>query len=202
MRVIACGCEYSGVTTLLDGLYARGRERGFNFHGDDHFSIPDEGNLGLEDQRAMVAMSAVLKERYQRMQLGYHLRVMRNYEDCLFSGFHIEEIVYGERDYYPGLTTVDPMTYEHDIEPDAILIHLHARPEVIRARKAANPHNYNLISDEEIPQLQKEFAELFAASTLSHKVDIDTSDLTQEQLVEAYFEQAEPHLLERDRALL
>ena len=97
MRVIAAGCEYSGVSTLLNGLHKRGRDRGFNFHVDDHFAIPDQGHLGPADQRALVEMSPELKERYQRLQLGYHLRVLQLYEDCLFSGFHIEEIVYGER---------------------------------------------------------------------------------------------------------
>jgi len=202
MRVIAAGCEYSGVSSLLRGLMEWGRNRGVNFHLDDHFSIPDQLHPGPEDQQALVDMSAPLKERFQRLQLGYHVRVLRHYEHCLFSGFHIEEMVYGERYYYPGVATVDPMSYEPEIESDSILVQLHASPEIIRARMAADPHEYNLISAEEIPHLQAEFAELHRRSILSHKIEIDTSHLSPEQLLNTFFGRAEPHLAPRDLALL
>ena len=41
MRIIAIGCEYSGVTTLLEGLMEWGHGRGIHHHLDDHFAIPD-----------------------------------------------------------------------------------------------------------------------------------------------------------------
>jgi hypothetical protein len=202
MRVLAAGCEYSGVSTLLTGLMDWGHERNIHFHHDDHFSVPDHLHLEPEDQRAMVAMSPTLKERFQRMQMGYHFGVLRRHQDCLFSGFHIEEAVYGDRYYYPGVPTANPMACEPDIEPDTILVHLHARPEVIRERMAADPHEYNLIRQEDIPQLQKEFAHYCGHSSLVHKVNIDTSDLTAAKLLKTFFEQAKPHLPVRDLLLM
>ena len=53
MRIIAIGCEYSGVTTLLDGLHDWGQEHGVNFHMDDHFTIPDAYHLSTQEQHAL-----------------------------------------------------------------------------------------------------------------------------------------------------
>ena len=50
MRVIVMGCEYTGVTTLINGLREWGLPRAFLFHLDDHFSIPDRYHLDPEDQ--------------------------------------------------------------------------------------------------------------------------------------------------------
>ena len=50
MKIIATGCEYTGVTSLFDGLMAWGNKRGIKFHLDDHFTIPDKQHLAPEDQ--------------------------------------------------------------------------------------------------------------------------------------------------------
>ena len=42
MRVVVIGCEYSGITTLVDAVQTWGLQRGIRFHLDDHFSIPDQ----------------------------------------------------------------------------------------------------------------------------------------------------------------
>ena len=72
MRVIAVGCEYTGVTTLLEGLMTWGHERDINHHLDDHFTIPDRQHLAPEDMEEMVNLSPALKERFQRMQIAFH----------------------------------------------------------------------------------------------------------------------------------
>lgn len=41
MHLIVVGCEYSGVTTLIDSLMEWGDARGIQHHLDDHFAIPD-----------------------------------------------------------------------------------------------------------------------------------------------------------------
>ena len=105
MRVVAVGCEYSGVSTLIDRIYAWGRERGINHHLDDHFTIPDASHLDEEEQRAMLDMLPAIKERFQRFQIVYHVRLLHRYEHILMGGFHIEEAVYGPRYYYPGKTS-------------------------------------------------------------------------------------------------
>ena len=103
MRLIAIGCEYSGVSTLVDGLVDWGRERGLNFHLDDHFSIPGRYHLDPEAQQAMVDLLPILKERFQRMQVVYHIRLLHRYDHILLGGFHIEEEIYGPLYYYPGI---------------------------------------------------------------------------------------------------
>ena len=72
MRVIVVGCEYTGVTTLIEGLMDWGHERDMNHHLDDHFTIPDRQHLAPEDRETMANLSPALKERFQRMQLVYH----------------------------------------------------------------------------------------------------------------------------------
>ena len=51
----------------------------------------------------MLTVSPGIKERFQRFQLVYHIRLMHEYEDILLGGFHIEEQVYGPKYYYPAL---------------------------------------------------------------------------------------------------
>ena len=134
MRIIAIGCEYSGVTTLLEGLNVWGAQCGVHFHMDDHFTIPDAYHLSNEEQQAMLDMLPTIKERFQRFQIVYHVRLINNYKDILLGGFHLEEEVYGPLYYYPGLTVSDTRKYESEMPDDAILVHLHARPDVIAQR--------------------------------------------------------------------
>ena len=198
MRVIAVGCEYTGVSALLDGLFAWGAERGMRFHRDDHFSIPDRYHLDPEDQRTMASLSPVLKERFQRMQIVYHIRVMQRHEHCLLGGFHIEEAVYGPRYYYPGREAAETRNYEFELPDDAILIHLKAREAVIRARLESTRHDFNLIAADDIPTLLEAFQTQYAASNIRRKFEIDTSDLTPDQLLQTCLSEARPYLNTRD----
>ena len=56
MRVIAVGCEYSGVSTLINQVHQWGLSRGISHHLDDHFTIPDAYHLSDEEQLAMLAI--------------------------------------------------------------------------------------------------------------------------------------------------
>ena len=181
MRVIAVGCEYTGVTTLLEGLMTWGHERNINHHLDDHFTIPDRQHLAPEDKEAMVNLSPTLKERFQRMQIVYHIRLLHRFEHILLGGFHIEEAIYGPLYYYPGQTAGHIREYEQEMPKDAILVHLTAEPDVIRARMEANPHEYSLIKKADIPMLLSRFQQEFQASLIQRKIVIDTSDLTPDQ---------------------
>ena len=90
MRLITIGCEYVGKTTLADSLEAWGAQHGRTFHMDDSdFSIPDDRHLGEDEQQALIEAPPDLKERFQRMQIYYHVFVQSNCEDCIFGGYHI-----------------------------------------------------------------------------------------------------------------
>ena len=202
MRIIAIGCEYSGVTTLLEGINAWGIQRGVHFHMDNHFTIPDAYHLSDEEQQAMLDMLPAIKERFQRFQIVYHVRLINNFQHILLGGFHLEEEVYGPLYYYPGLTVSDTRKYESEMPNDAILVHLHARPEVIAKRLADAPHPHTIIQKDHIPMILDGFAEEYRASWIQHKIEIDTSDLSPTDLLAAFFNKANAHFNTRDALLL
>jgi len=198
MRVIVVGCEYSGVSTLINGLMAWGDARGIHHHLDDHFTIPDSQHLEPVDSGMMLNLTPLLKERFQRFQLVYHLRLLHLFEHILLGGFHIEEEIYGPHYYYPGVSTIGVREYEPEMPPDTILVHLTARADVIRARMQHKPHGHTLIQDGDIPMLLDQFRQKVRESWIKQKFEIDTSDLTPEQLRQAFLDRSLPHLNTRD----
>eukprot|EP01047_Picozoa_sp_COSAG01_P025998 COSAG01_NODE_1660_length_9588_cov_458.469175_6_plen_109_part_00 len=79
MRVVAIGCEYSGVSTLLTSLAEWGETRGIFFHCDDHFALPGGGPGGGLDEAEQAEISTAspgIKERFQRFQVVYHIRLL------------------------------------------------------------------------------------------------------------------------------
>ena len=198
MRVIVVGCEYSGVTTLIESLMAWGEERGIHHHLDDHFTIPDSQHLEPADAAMMLNLTPLLKERFQRFQLVYHVRLLHRFEHILLGGFHIEEEIYGPLYYYPGVPTIGVREYEVEMPPDTILVHLTARPEIIQERMQNTPHQHTLIQTADIPLLLDLFRAKFHESWIKEKLEIDTSDLTPEQLLQSFLAKSLPHLNTRD----
>ena len=192
MRIIAVGCEYTGVTTLLEGLMAWGHERGINHHLDDHFTIPDRQHLSSGDKEEMVNLSPTLKERFQRMQIVYHIRLMHRFDHILLGGFHIEEAIYGPLYYYPDGVASEIRQYETEMPKDAILVHLTAKPKVIQGRMETNLHEYSLIKKEDIPRLLDRFQQEFNASLIPNKTQIDTTDLTPADLLQTFLDRSAP----------
>lgn len=201
MRLILVGCEYAGKTTLADALHAWGQERGRRFHMDDHFTIPDELH-GTEEQEAMLALPAAIKERFQRFQVQYHVHVLDINDDIILVGFHIEEVIYGPRYYYPGLKVTYPRLIERQLPTDAILVLLTARPDVIRERMAAAPHRHPVVQPADVEEVQQQFEAEFAASWIRRKVRLDTSELAPDQILDRFLAVVRPQLDVRDLLLL
>jgi len=179
-----------------------GNKRGIKFHLDDHFTIPDKQHLAPEDQVAVTNFSPALKQRWQQMQNVYHVRLINILEHILLGGFHIEEEVYGPLYYYPGKPVHSSRQFETEMPEESIVVHLTASPDVIEARMEANPHKYNLIKKEDIPMLLDRFKEEVKNSWLMKKIEIDTSDLSPDQLVQTFLEKAGPLMKTRDLLLL
>ncbi|TAK23091.1 MAG: hypothetical protein EPO26_09600 [Chloroflexota bacterium] len=200
MRLIVIGTEYTGKTTLIDALMEWGDRRGIHHHLDDHFSIPDRQFLSDADQTAMLAMPPAIKERFQRFQIYYHIDVLANHGDCLLGGMHIEEAIYGRRYYYPD--NVFPIPYlrkvESQLPPDTILLLLMATPDVLRRRMIAAPHAYPIVPTGDIEAVSAEFAAEYQQSWIERKLTIDTSTLTDAQLLETCLSRVKPFLDTRD----
>ncbi len=198
MKIIAVGCEYTGVTSLFDGLMDWGNKRGIKFHLDDHFTIPDRQHLTPEDQITVTQLSPALKQRWQQMQIVYHVRLINLLDHILLGGFHIEEEVYGPLYYYPGNLAHGSREFETEMPKESILVHLTARSEVIQSRMDANPHEYNLLKKEDIPMILARFEEEVNKSWLKRKIEIDTSDLNPDQLTQTFLEKARPLMNAQD----
>jgi hypothetical protein len=169
---------------------------------DDHFSIPDEFHVGEDEQKVMVALLPAIKERFQRFQNYYHLDVMANNEDIVLAGFHIEEVIYGPRYYYPDLPVKYTRRLETKMPEDTILVLLTAGSDVIRKRMKADTHRYQLVQPAEVEEVQAQFEAEFRASWLKRKTRLDTSDLKPDEVLDRFFEVVRPKLNERDLLLL
>ena len=197
MRIVVVGCQYSGVSTLIDGIYQWGQQRGIHHHLDDHFTIPDAFHLDAKEQQGMLDMLPGIKERFQRFQIVYHVRLLHRYDHILMGGFHIEEAVYGPRYYYPGIN-IQIREYEPDMPEDTILVHLHASEEVIRARMAAAPHPHALVRSGDVAEILDRFAEEVGQSWIHRKFAIDTSALTPQGLLDTFLGNSVPYINQRD----
>src|SRR5262249_30487958 len=158
----------------------------------------DRQFLAKEDREVMVALPPVLKERFQRFQVAYHVRLVRKYEHILLGGFHIEEAVYGPRFYYPGRRAGELREFEAEMPEDTLLVLLAAKPEVIRRRMREAPHDYAIVPEADIEAVQTQFEEEFRASWIRHKFRIDTSELTPDELLQQFLSASLPHLSVRD----
>ena len=191
MRSIFVGIEYAGKSTLVQLLAEYYRKRDLRVHLDDHFSIPD-ATLSPESQKIMLDLPDDMKERMQRMQIHYHVDILRKYKYPIFAGWHIEEAVYTsfygsnpESPYYENYAYQFHRLYEAQVLelqlPDIVLFHITASDAVIRQRMLENPHAYQIIGEEDIPELKKRFEEEVAQSLLTcqgRTVVLDTTDKT------------------------
>ena len=204
MRLILTGCEYAGKSTLATALSRWGQEHGFQYHMDDHFTVPDNSLRTDEERRYARDAPPAMKERFQRFQIYYHVHLLQVYDDICLVGFHSEEAVYGPRYYYPGgrLSQDYHRQIETEFPRDTLLCALSARPEVIRERMHAAPHPYPIVPEADVEAVLAAYDGEFAACWLKHKFRLDTSDLAPEEIVPAFLRAAKRHLRERDLLLL
>ena len=201
MKVIVIGCEYAGKSTFALKLVEWGKKHDFWFHLDDHFTIPDS-SLPKKDRDVMLSLSPQFKERFQRFQSIYHVRIMNNYRDALEVGFYSEDTIYGPLyyGYEPHFLAIrHGRRLEKELPDDTILVLLTASPDTIRKRMDENPHEYQVIRKEDILKVLKAFEEEFQASTIHSKIKIDTSELEPEQVLKVFLKEArQKHLTSLD----
>lgn len=214
MRCVFVGIEYAGKSTLIDLLTAYYRHRQLRVHGDDHFTIPDS-TLSPESRAAYVTYPNDVKERLQRMQLQYHVEVLRNYDHVMIAGWHIEEAIYSavygedpDSPYYPKYHYRHQRLYEVQVLearlPDVVLIHVTASDEAIAERMRTAPHEYPIVRPEHIGDIKKRFEDEVEASLFTHKgqlITIDTTEPTPQQSLDELLLKSEPLITQGELAL-
>ena len=144
MRFVFAGIEYAGKSTIVNLLQDYYRRRGRRVHGDDHFTIPD-ASLSPESRAQSIDYPNDVKERNQRMQIHYHIEIIRNYENVFIVGWHLEEAVYTSMygdapnsHYYTNYHYGFQRQYEVKVlecrVPEVVLVHVTASDESIRER--------------------------------------------------------------------
>jgi len=202
MRLILTGCEYSGKTTLADALEKWGEEKGFHFHMDDHFQIPQDFHLNDAERKALWEMTPTLKERYQRFQIHYHVDVISKYDHCILVGFHFEEMVYGPRYYYPKTHGSEYVRIETQLPDDTIVVLMTAQPDEIRARMKRSPHQYQLVMAEQVEEVQTDFQKVFNSQFLLRRFKFDTTGLKPDELLGRFLIAVRPYMNAKDLLVL
>ena len=217
MNLILVGCEFAGKTTLANEIVEWSkRTLGRYSHFHDHFTIPStELEGGARDEYK--AASPQIKEMFQRFMIAHHMS--RDFfigPDQNFIGFHIEEAVYAPL-YYgyggeesgaafrsgTGQRTEMARAVEKELmrlAPDAAVVLLKARPEVIRQRMRDNPHEHQILRDEDTEHVLTRFEEEYEWSLIQNKFAIDTSDRTPQETLDEFVRRFEPYITEADRS--
>ena len=205
MRCIFVGIEYAGKSTLINLLTQYYRHRKLSVHVDDHFTIPDS-TLSPDSREAYIDFPNDVKERMQRMQIQYHVEVIKNYPNTLIAGWHIEELVYSTfygddpgSPYYQNYHHRAQRGYETQVMearlPDVVMIHVTASDDVIKQRMETDPHEYQIIKSVDIPKLKQLFQEEIDKSLFTHKgqkIVLDTTEKSPSESLDELLLLSEP----------
>jgi shikimate kinase len=192
LKIILIGCEYTGKSTLAMKLVQWGKTHDIQFHLDDHFTIPD-ASLPDEDRKTMLNLSPQFKERFQRFQDVYHVRILRKYRDAIEVGFYSENTIYGPLyyGYQPNFLAIrHGRRLEKELPDETILVLLTAIPSEIIKRMTNHPHAYQIIKQKDIPELLAKFEEEYQSTTIHAKIKIDTTNLTPDQVLQELLSKA------------
>jgi len=214
MRSIFVGVEYAGKSTLIGLLGNYYQHRKLRTHGDDHFTLPD-ASLSPESRKELINYPEDVKERMQRMQIHYHVDIIKKYEYPLLGGWHIEEWVYDtfygknpDSPYYGRYNYHFQRLYESLVLdahlPDVVLIHVKADKETIAQRMQETPHEYQIIHEKDVEELQKLFDEEVSKSLFTHQgrlVELDTTGKTAEESFDELLKLTEPLITTAEMAL-
>ena len=205
MRAIFAGIEYAGKSTLIELLNTYYRRLKLYPHLDDHFTIPDS-ELSPASRKLALKFPDDVKERTQRMQIHYHIDILKSYEHVLLAGWHIEEAIYTSaygsdptNPYYPDYWYHFQRQYEAKLLkedlPGLILIHVTADDDTLRQRMRGHPHEYQVIREADIADLKQRFSEEVEKSLLTQgreSIDLDTTGKTPQQSLDELLTLSEP----------
>ena len=214
MRSLFVGIEYAGKSTLVQLLTAYYRRFKLRPHVDDHFTIPD-ATLSPESKEIMLHLPDDMKERMQRMQIQYHVDILRRYPYPIYAGWHIEEAVYTslygadpDHPYYGNYAYQFHRLYEAQVFeqrlPDLVMIHVTASDEAILRRMHQAPHPHQVIREEDIARVKERFAQEVQQSLFTYQgrtLHLDTTDKTPEESLDELLAASEPLITPGELAL-
>ena len=217
MKLILAGCEYVGKTTLAGGIVKWTNStagEGRTFH--DHFAVPNH-ELSPESKEHLLAAPPQLKEMFQRFMIAHHLS--RDFfigPDQNVIGYHIEEAVYaplyygyGGKDSEAGFRSGEGQrtkmarAVERELmrmAPETVLVLLRAAPEVVQQRMKDDPHEHQVVREEDIKRILGRFEEEYEWSLIQNKFAIDTSVGSAQETLDGFIERFEPYITEADRS--
>ena len=220
MNLIIAGCEYSGTTTLANGIAQWARSTmGGTQEVHDHFKIPHIAcyrngpaaePLTDEELAHVLSWTPKMKEMAQRQSMNYHMPNNCEADDYIVVGFHIEDAVYAATFFGYGHDK-EPQggirwKYARHLEtafmeqaPDTILVYVKASEEVIAERMAADPHPFSIVKKKDIEHVLADFEMEFQRSVFHTKIEIDTSEATVEESLAELQGAIKPHLTIEDR---
>ena len=178
----------------------------------DHWKAPQLSHAEhtKEENEGFLALSANLRESFQRYHMEYHLSPSFYHDaDHTMVGFHIDEAVYAPLYYgYGGAgeyadRELSARTTEAallEIARDTVLILLKASPEAIRARMKADPHENALVKDGDVENVLAAFEDQHTRSLLRKKIVIDNTDQTVAESLAEFVTQIQPFLSHADRS--
>ena len=220
MRLIICGCEYSGTTTLATGISAWAEATiGGEFPVHDHWKFPDtecyrpgspSPSLSDADRRTMFGLSPKLKEMLQRQSLVMHFGDAGELTDQILAGFHLDDTVYGPLYFdYGGQDEPQggPRTrYARYVEeqfrkraPETVFVYLKASAEVIARRMRDEPRQWGVLKHDDIERVLASFEAEAEAALFPNKIALDTSDSTTAETLDQLVTQLHPFFTDDDR---
>lgn len=220
MNLIIAGCEYSGTTTLANGIAEWARTTlGGTQEIHDHYKIPHIACYRIgppaepltdDELRQIMAWTPKMKEMAQRQSMNYHMPNTRRSDDYIVVGFQIEDAVYAapffgyghDKEPQGGLRTKYARHLEEEFNnqaPDTVLVLVKASEEVIAERMARNPHPYSIVQKKDIEPVLADFETEFERSVIHTKMVIDTSEATVEESLDDLRRGLMPHLTIEDR---
>jgi hypothetical protein len=219
VRLIICGIEYSGTTTLATGISAwAGSTIGGEFPVHDHWKFPDiecyrsgpSPSLSDTDRQTMLGLSSKLKEMLQRQSLVMHFGDAGEFTDQILAGFHLDDTVYGPLYFdYGGLD--EPQggpraRYARYVEeqflkraPETVFVYLKASAKVIKKRMHDEQRHYGVLKPDDIDAVLEAFETQAEASLFAKKIELDTSDSTPAETLDQLIAQLQPFFTDTDR---
>ena len=220
MRLIICGIEYSGTTTLANGISDwAGSTIGGEFPVHDHWKFPNiecyrpgspSHSLSDADRQTVLGLSPKLKEMLQRQSLVMHFGDAGEVNDQILAGFHLDDTVYGPLYFdYGGQDEPQggPRTrYARYVEeqfhkraPETVFVYLRASAEAIARRMREEPRRWGVLKHDDIERVLEAFEKEAEAALFPNKIELDTSDSTPAETLDQLVTKLHPFFTDDDR---